>query len=183
MFKVRLTLLFPGNKTIQRRVHHQKTDANLSLVLIFTILMFFMFHSPRVILSVYEATTIQNVLTCNGKRKGFYTIWYLYVQNTLQLVQVYLLSCTILLFCHLSGWLGTCLFTDWSVSQFNLDFSVCFFVSPAVSTQPRDLCYDLLNSYICDLRFSNVFISWLFNSSGNEMFIKPSHLHHGQQQL
>jgi hypothetical protein len=94
MCSIGLTIFLSGNDNIQKRLHHQKTDANLALVLIFTILMFFMFHSPRVILSVYEAITIQNVLTCSEKQKGFYTIWYLYVQNTLQFVQVYLFCCS-----------------------------------------------------------------------------------------
>ena len=69
------------------RLNHQKADANNSLILISTVVMFFIFHSPRVIISIYEGITIQNVLTCNEKRKGFHTIWYLYVQNTLQFVQ------------------------------------------------------------------------------------------------
>ena len=72
---------------IKQRLCHQKLDANHSMILIFTIIMFIMFHSPRVLICIYEAITIQNVLTCMGKQKGYYTIWYLYTQNTLQLVQ------------------------------------------------------------------------------------------------
>ena len=58
------------------------------MILICTVFMFFLFHTPRGIMSIYEAITIQNVLQCSKKKKGFYTIWYLYVQAILQLVQV-----------------------------------------------------------------------------------------------
>ena len=76
-----------GSQAIIKRRNNQMNDVNLSVILIFTILMFLIFHTPRVILSIYEAITIQYVLKCSQKRKGFYTIWYLYVQTTLQLVQ------------------------------------------------------------------------------------------------
>ena len=38
--------------------------------------------------SVYESLTIQNLVQCNNKGLGYYHIWYLYVQVTLQLLQV-----------------------------------------------------------------------------------------------
>ena len=38
--------------------------------------------------SVYEALTIQKLVLCNSKERGFYHIWYLYIQAALQLLQV-----------------------------------------------------------------------------------------------
>ena len=73
---------------MKERLNHQKLDANHSLILLSTILMFCMFHSPRVIISIYEAVTIKSLLTCMERQKGFYTIWYLYIQRSLQFVQV-----------------------------------------------------------------------------------------------
>ena len=38
--------------------------------------------------SIYEALTIQSVLTCHDSNKGFLKIWYLYILSTVQLLQV-----------------------------------------------------------------------------------------------
>ena len=39
-------------------------------------------------LSVYEAVTIQTLVLCTSKGRGYYHIWYIYMQAALQLVQV-----------------------------------------------------------------------------------------------
>ena len=77
-----------GAEPEMRRHCNQNDDVNHSVILISTIIMFFLFHFHRVILSIYEAITIHSVLLCSKKRKGFYAIWYLYTQAMLQLVQV-----------------------------------------------------------------------------------------------
>jgi len=77
-----------GAETARNRVKQQKKDCNLTNILIVTVIMFFVFHTPRVIISVYEAITIQHLMSCTDKGKGYYHIWYLYVQAALQLLQV-----------------------------------------------------------------------------------------------
>ena len=72
----------------QRRKNQHRNNFNLTVILFVTVLMFFFFTIPRVLMSIYEAATIQNMLRCSKKRKGYYQIWYLYVQATLQLLQV-----------------------------------------------------------------------------------------------
>ena len=81
---------------LKARLNHQKLDANHSLILLSTILMFCLFHIPRVIISIYNAITINSVLKCKDRQKGFYTIWYLYAQYSLQFVQVqiFLVKCS-----------------------------------------------------------------------------------------
>ena len=39
--------------------------------------------------SVYEAVTIQTLVLCTSKGRGYYHIWYIYMQAALQLVQVW----------------------------------------------------------------------------------------------
>eukprot|EP00092_Neocalanus_flemingeri_P093716 GFUD01119133.1.p1 GENE.GFUD01119133.1~~GFUD01119133.1.p1 ORF type:complete len:246 (-),score=49.89 GFUD01119133.1:20-757(-) len=73
--------------TILRRTQH-KIDLNLSLILLVTIILFFMFHTPRVIISIYEAFTIQKVVNCSQNGLGYYHIWYLYAQSVAQFLQV-----------------------------------------------------------------------------------------------
>jgi len=77
-----------GSETARNRVNQQKKDCNLSIILIVTVIMFFIFHTPRIIISFYEAVTIQSLVRCTEKGKGFFLIWYLYVQAALQLLQV-----------------------------------------------------------------------------------------------
>ena len=72
-------------------MNQQKKDCNLSIILIVTVIMFFIFHTPRIIISFYEAVTIQSLVRCTEKGKGFFLIWYLYVQAALQLLQVEIL--------------------------------------------------------------------------------------------
>ena len=69
-------------------MNQQKKDCSLSTILIVTVIMFFIFHTPRIIISVYEAVTIQNLVRCTERAKGYFLIWYLYVQAALQLLQV-----------------------------------------------------------------------------------------------
>ena len=38
--------------------------------------------------SIYEAVTIHSVLKCHDANKGYMKIWYLYVQSTVQLLQL-----------------------------------------------------------------------------------------------
>ena len=54
-------------------------------------------------LSVYEAVTIQTLVLCTSKGRGYYHIWYIYMQAALQLVQVYfyLLLLLLLIINHL----------------------------------------------------------------------------------
>ena len=77
-----------GCETARNCVNQQKKDCNLSFILIVTVVMFFIFHTPRIIISIYEAVTIQNLVRCTERQKGYFLIWYLYVQAALQLLQV-----------------------------------------------------------------------------------------------
>jgi len=72
----------------RNRVNQQKKDCTLSIVLIVTVIMFFIFHLPRILISVIESATIKDVVNCAERGRGFLTIWYLYVQAALQLLQV-----------------------------------------------------------------------------------------------
>ena len=87
-FKLELNLLTLGFETALNRANQQNKDCNLSFILIVTVVMFFIFHTPRIIISIYEAVTIQNLVRCTEKQKGYFLIWYLYVQAALQLLQV-----------------------------------------------------------------------------------------------
>ena len=85
-------LVFPsvaGTHAIIARRHQHKIDLNQSLILIVMILIFFMFHIPRVIISIYEAFTIQRMIKCSQKGLGYYHIWYLYGQAVSQFLQVF----------------------------------------------------------------------------------------------
>ena len=70
-----------------RRDQHKK-DLRLSLILIVNVFVFIMFHLPRVVISVYEAFTTQQMVICGKKGRAYYHIWYLYVQLIAQLLQV-----------------------------------------------------------------------------------------------
>ena len=77
-----------GTPATKLRRSQQRKDLNLSLILIMTVFMFFMFHLPRVLISIYEAFTTQQMVICGQKGLGYYHIWYLYAQATAQLLQV-----------------------------------------------------------------------------------------------
>ena len=84
--------MLQGSAVARNRANQQRKDCNLSIILIVTVIMFFIFHTPRIIISVYEAVTIQNLVQCTDKGKAYYLIWYLYVQLLLQLLQVHAFS-------------------------------------------------------------------------------------------
>ena len=75
-------------KVRERKVAQQKRDYNLAVVLICTILMFLATHTPRIMTGLFEAVTIGSVLACQGKGQGFLRIWYLYLLNVINLLQV-----------------------------------------------------------------------------------------------
>ncbi|XP_023326792.1 uncharacterized protein LOC111700184 isoform X2 [Eurytemora carolleeae] len=77
----------------EKRMNQQKKDLSMAVILISTIIMFFAFHTPRILTSVYEASTIQDVLYCRGKEKEYRGIWYLYIQLVVQLMM--LVNCSI----------------------------------------------------------------------------------------
>ena len=52
-----LTFYFPGSESARKRLQQQKRDCTLSFILTVTVIMFFVFHSPRIIIrSVQENT-------------------------------------------------------------------------------------------------------------------------------
>ena len=69
-----------GTPATKLRRSQHRLDLNLSLILIMTVFMFFMFHLPRVLISIYEAFTIKQMVICGQKGLGYYPIWYLYAQ-------------------------------------------------------------------------------------------------------
>ena len=75
-------------KALARRAAQEKRDYNLAVVLICTILMFLATHTPRIMTSMFEAVTIGSVLACQGKGQGYLRIWYLYLLNGVNLLQV-----------------------------------------------------------------------------------------------
>jgi hypothetical protein len=79
-----------GTHAIKKRRKQHKTDVDLSLILIVTVAVFFMFHLPRVLISIYEAFTMKQVVVCGQKGLGYYQIWYLYAQAVAQMLQVIL---------------------------------------------------------------------------------------------
>ena len=81
-------IMSSGSVQSQKKKNQMKSDINLTVILFVTVFLFLVFNIPRVIISIYEALTIQNLLRCSKKRLGYYKIWYLYVQATLQLLQV-----------------------------------------------------------------------------------------------
>ena len=78
---------------LERRAAQQKRDCNLAIVLICTILMFLVTHTPRcddklmnldnfltnfpprIFTNIFEAITINSVLTCQEKGAGYLKIW------------------------------------------------------------------------------------------------------------
>ena len=66
----------------------QKRDLNLAIVLICTILMFLATHTPRIMAGIFEAVTINAVLNCQEKGRGYLEIWYLYLLTIVNLLQV-----------------------------------------------------------------------------------------------
>ena len=53
--------------TSRNRVNQQKKDCNLSIILIVTVIMFLIFHTPRILISVYESASIQSVVLCTER--------------------------------------------------------------------------------------------------------------------
>ena len=58
------------------------------MILIVTVVVFIMFHMARVLISIYEAFTIKQMIVCGEKGLGYYHIWYLYAQSVAQILQV-----------------------------------------------------------------------------------------------
>jgi len=66
----------------------QWKDINMSLVLISTVAMFFVCHTPRIFVSLYEATNIQSILNCRDKGKANTPLWFMFVTLAVQLLMV-----------------------------------------------------------------------------------------------
>ena len=86
----------------------EKTNLSSSTILLCTVTTFLVCHSPRLLLSVYEAVMITSILNCQAKLKvgkllcydkdlliimtflmqGITPIWYLYAMASVQLLQV-----------------------------------------------------------------------------------------------
>jgi len=66
----------------------EKTNLSSSTILLCTVATFLVCHSPRLMLSVYEAVMITSILHCQSKLKGITPIWYLYAMASVQLLQV-----------------------------------------------------------------------------------------------
>merc|ERR1712012_127483 len=49
------------------RASQQRRDCNLSTILIVTVVMFLIFHSPRIIVSMIESFAIQSVVHCTER--------------------------------------------------------------------------------------------------------------------
>jgi hypothetical protein len=77
-----------GGEILARRLQQRRKDCDHSVVLVVTILLFLAFHTPRVLMSVYESVSIQAAAVCSARQRGYFTIWYLYAQATVQLLQV-----------------------------------------------------------------------------------------------
>ncbi|XP_023327392.1 uncharacterized protein LOC111700642 isoform X2 [Eurytemora carolleeae] len=72
----------------KRRRIQQNKDCNLAVVLIFTIFMFLLCNTPRVMSSLIEAYTIKAELACQQKQKIYRGIWYLYTQLVVQFLML-----------------------------------------------------------------------------------------------
>merc|ERR1712096_2486 len=69
-------------------IEEHKTSLSSTTILLCTVTMFLICHSPRLFLSVYEAAMINSILHCQSKRLGITPIWYLYAMASVQLLQV-----------------------------------------------------------------------------------------------
>lgn len=80
------------SKMLKTNDKHQdkehKTSLSSTTILLCTVTMFLICHSPRLFLSVYEAAMINSILHCQSKRLGITPIWYLYAMASVQLLQV-----------------------------------------------------------------------------------------------
>jgi len=77
-----------SEKLRERRATQQSRDCNLAIILISTVVMFFLCHLPRVVTSIYEAANIHSILDCRDKGRDKTPIWFMYITNAVQLLMV-----------------------------------------------------------------------------------------------
>jgi len=77
-----------SEKLRERRATQQSRDCNLAIILISTVVMFFLCHLPRVVTSIYEAANIHSILDCREKGRDKTPIWFMYITNAVQLLMV-----------------------------------------------------------------------------------------------
>jgi len=75
-------------KLRERRATQQSRDCNLAIILVSTVVMFFLCHLPRVVTSIYEAANIHSILDCREKGRDKTPIWFMYITNAVQLLMV-----------------------------------------------------------------------------------------------
>lgn len=71
----------------ERRLRQQNKECNLTIVLLSTVIMFFVCHLPRILTSVHEAVNIQNILGCREKGRDLTPLWLLYIMALVQYLQ------------------------------------------------------------------------------------------------
>jgi len=82
------TTITTSDKLRERRATQQSRDCNLAIILVSTVVMFFLCHLPRVVTSIYEAANIHSILDCRDKGRDKTPIWFMYITNAVQLLMV-----------------------------------------------------------------------------------------------
>jgi len=114
-------LKLKSHDTHQDKEH--KTSLSSTTILLCTVTMFLICHSPRLFLSVYEAAMINSILHCQSKRLGITPIWYLYAMASVQLLQVINTSLNFPIY--------------WFVGNFRETFYNLFSFKQCLSTEPQ----------------------------------------------
>jgi len=71
-----------------RIMRQQSRDVNMSLVLISTVAVFLLCHTPRLVTSVYESINIGQILFCRDIGRDNTPLWYMYFTAAVQLLMV-----------------------------------------------------------------------------------------------
>ena len=60
----------------QRRAHQQSKDCGLAMILVSTVTTFFMLHTPRLLVSVYEAANFNYQEHCESISRDYFPLWF-----------------------------------------------------------------------------------------------------------